>query len=251
MAVGNRVGPAGMTRPLVIAHRGGAGEGPENTRTAFARALAAGADGIECDVHLTADGVLVVHHDLAVVTAPQGDAISIASLTSEVVTRCDLSWTHGEGFEGETVPTLDDVIDLVGESLLMVEMKRGPDDRVLGEALAARFLRDPHLERRIAASFATDALVAVKMGCPDVRRLGLAREPFDFQSQLHHELWGQGFLRELVPGEGADWARSNGRQVWAWTVDAPDQIPPLVAAGVDALITDAPRAILRALDAGA
>ena len=237
-----------LTRPLVIAHRGGAGEGPENTRTAFARALGAGADGIECDVHLTADGVLVVHHDLAVATTPGGEAMPIASLTCETVTGCDLGWTHGPAFDGETAPTFDEVIDLVGTALLMVEMKRGPDDRVLGEALAARLARDPHLDRRIAASFATDALVAVKMGCPQIRRLGLVREAFDIEAQLAQELWGQGFLRDLIPGPEPDQARARGRQVWAWTVDASDQLSSLMAAGVEALITDVPEAIVHALD---
>lgn len=237
-----------MTRPLVIAHRGGAGEGPENTRTAMTRALSAGADGIECDVHLTADDVLVVHHDPDIATAPGAERVPIASLASAVVKQCDLGWTHGGAFDGETVPTLDEVIAIAGSSTLMVEMKRGPDDRVLGEAVADRLLRDPHLERRVAASFATDALVAVRMGCPDVRRLGLAREAFDLEAQSVHELWGQGVLRDLIPGQALDQARRLGRQLWAWTVDHPDQIPSLLAAGVDALITDVPAAVVRTLD---
>lgn len=50
-------------RPLVFAHRGGAKLGPENTMPAFARGLEAGADGVECDVRQSADGVPVVIHD--------------------------------------------------------------------------------------------------------------------------------------------------------------------------------------------
>ena len=52
-----------MRKPLHVAHRGGAGLWPENTMAAFTRAIAAGADGIELDVHLSKDGKLVVHHD--------------------------------------------------------------------------------------------------------------------------------------------------------------------------------------------
>src|SRR5205085_3357808 len=51
------------SRPLVFAHRGGSKIGPENTMTAFDRGLAAGADGLELDVHLSRDGIVVVHHD--------------------------------------------------------------------------------------------------------------------------------------------------------------------------------------------
>ena len=49
--------------PLVFAHRGGCDLGPENTLLAFDLGLAAGADGLELDVHLSHDGVAVVHHD--------------------------------------------------------------------------------------------------------------------------------------------------------------------------------------------
>ena len=52
-----------MTRPLVIAHRGSSGEQPENTLPAFERAIAQKADMIETDLHLSRDGVVVIHHD--------------------------------------------------------------------------------------------------------------------------------------------------------------------------------------------
>src|SRR4051794_30057455 len=52
-----------MRRPLVLGHRGASRDAPENTIEAFARAVAVGADGVELDVHRTADDVLVVHHD--------------------------------------------------------------------------------------------------------------------------------------------------------------------------------------------
>ena len=236
-----------MSRPVVLAHRGGAGEGPENTRAAFERALRAGADGVETDVHLTGDGVLVVHHDPAIVVAAGEAPVAISSLTSDVVLAADLAWTHGVGFEKETPPTLDEVLDLAGDALVMIEMKRGPDDRALGAAVAARLQRDPHCDRRVAASFSTDALVAVQIGCPRVRRLGLVREPFDLQAQAGQTLWGQGLLRDLVPGEAVDQARTRGRQVWVWTVDATEQVPPLVAAGVAGLITDVPAAVVASI----
>src|ERR671916_49981 len=57
----DRIGP--VPRPLVYAHRGGAALRPENTIAAFDHGLALGADGLELDVHLSKDGVVVVHHD--------------------------------------------------------------------------------------------------------------------------------------------------------------------------------------------
>src|ERR671915_410788 len=57
----DRIGP--VPRPLVYAHRGGAALRPENTIAAFDHGLSCGADGLEFDVHLSRDGVVVVHHD--------------------------------------------------------------------------------------------------------------------------------------------------------------------------------------------
>ena len=64
-------------RPLVFAHRGGSALAPENTIAAFDNGLALGADGLEVDVHLSRDGVVVVHHDrLLDRTTPLGGPIA-------------------------------------------------------------------------------------------------------------------------------------------------------------------------------
>lgn len=228
--------------PLVIAHRGGAAEGPENTLSAFDRALRSGADGIECDVHQSRDGVLMVHHDPALVPAAGADAVPLAKLTAEEIRAVDMVWTHGDRFAGEVVPTLDEVIDLVGDRWLMVEMKRGPDDRSLGDAVARRLVVHGKTERAVAASFSVEALEAVRSRAPELLRMGVAREDFDLEGQADLDLWAQGFLRDLVPGPAVDQARNRGRQVWTWTVTATDQITSLTAASVDALICDIPAA---------
>ena len=56
-------GRSAMTRPLVIAHRGSSGERPENTFPAFERAIEQSADMIETDLHLSRDGIVMIHHD--------------------------------------------------------------------------------------------------------------------------------------------------------------------------------------------
>lgn len=229
-------------RPLVIAHRGGAAEGPENTLTAFDRALRGGADGVECDVHQSRDGVLMVHHDPDIAREAGAAPRPLAALTSSEIRAADLSWTHGDRFAGERVPTLDDVIDLVADRWLMVEMKRGPDDAALGDAVARALLARAKTEQVVAASFSVEALEATRARAPRVLRMGVAREDFDIEGQAGLDLWAQGFLRDLVPGPAVDQARARGRQVWTWTVTATDQIPSLMAAGVDALICDVPAA---------
>jgi len=232
-------------KALIIGHRGGAGEGPQNTMTAFERALRARADGIECDVHLSGDGILVVHHDPEIAPAPGADPVPIAELTAAEIRGADLLWTHGEEFEGQQVPLLDEVIEVANaapDAWLMVEMKRGPDDVALGDAVARRLAKVGRLERLIAASFSKRALAAVAARAPDLKRMGLAREDFDIDGQGPLELWAQGLLRDLVPGPALDQARVRGRRVWTWTIEELDQIPSLLTAGVDGLITDLPAA---------
>jgi glycerophosphoryl diester phosphodiesterase len=136
----------------VIGHRGAAGLAPENTLAAFRRACALGVAGIELDVHLTADSVLVVHHDYALhpdltrdasgqwisgVQRPQLNQMTLAQLRRYDVGRLrpgsDYAKRHPEqqAADGEKVPTFDEVLQLfVAEcappTRLVVEIKSDP-----------------------------------------------------------------------------------------------------------------------------
>lgn len=134
--------------PLKIAHRGSTGLWPENTRGAFERSIAAGAEGIELDVHLTRDKVLVVHHDEslkpAIARGTDGTWLTrptprIKDLTFEELQAYDVGrlcpgsgyggrYPEQEALDGERVPTLEAVIDLVQAKapktfVLYVELK--------------------------------------------------------------------------------------------------------------------------------
>ena len=96
-------------RPLVFAHRGGSALAPENTIAAFDNGLALGADGLELDVHLSRDGVVVVHHDrtLERTTTLHGP---IAERTAEELRRAD-------------VPTLAEVLARYRDPRIIIELK--------------------------------------------------------------------------------------------------------------------------------
>jgi len=111
-----------------IAHRGASDRYPENTLLAFESALKAGADAVECDVHLTADGEVVVIHDETVDRTTNGHG-EVAALTLEELRQLDAgSWKDGR-FAGQRIPTLREVIELVrGRVHLFVEVKgRSPE----------------------------------------------------------------------------------------------------------------------------
>ena len=106
----------------IIAHRGTPRERPENSLPGFRRALEYGANGIELDVHLTADGVIVVHHDSALRPpgdhpAADGPSLEIHDLTYEAIRAHPLA-------PGVPIPTLGEVLDLTGpRATLYIEVK--------------------------------------------------------------------------------------------------------------------------------
>ena len=82
---------ASASRPLAFAHRGGSGLRPENTLAAFDHGLALGADGLELDVHLSRDGIVVVHHDTTLERTTNGRG-HIAALTADELDRIDAGY---------------------------------------------------------------------------------------------------------------------------------------------------------------
>src|SRR4051812_47334504 len=120
-------------RPQLLAHRGGSALAPENTIAAFDNGLAHGADGLELDVHLSRDGVVVVHHD------PTLDRTTnlvgpIADRTADELARADAGYAFrpspdlpSVGFpfrgQGVGVPTLADVLKRYPEATIVIELK--------------------------------------------------------------------------------------------------------------------------------
>src|SRR5271156_4282030 len=108
---------------LNIAHRGASGTFPENTLAAFRAAIDAGADMCELDVHLTRDGVVVVIHDEEVDRTTDGKG-RVAEMTLAEIKRLDAGARYDRRFTGETIPTLEEVFDLVeGRCSLNIELK--------------------------------------------------------------------------------------------------------------------------------
>ena len=100
-----------MANPLIIARCGDTRNAPESTLTAFAGAITKGADGIEFDVHLTADQELVIHHDYYLGRTNDGRGW-IGDCTSVELRTLDAGAWLGKRFAGERIPTLNEVCDL-------------------------------------------------------------------------------------------------------------------------------------------
>ena len=120
--------------PRIIAHCGDGRHAPESTLPAFEEAIRRGADGIEFDAHLTADGELVVHHDyqLGRVFAGRGPIAAMTLAEVKKVSLCERSRERiGKRYKGIGVPTLAEVLDL-GRGRVRFELDlRTPDLRLL------------------------------------------------------------------------------------------------------------------------
>jgi glycerophosphoryl diester phosphodiesterase len=158
----------GRTRPFVMAHRGNKVTCPENTLAAFRRAIAEGADIIETDLHLTADGTFVCIHDATVDRTTDGQGNVAAMTLAEIQT---LSAAYGRPeFVDEHIPTLAELMDLIpADAGLALELKT---DRFLEPAVGRRLVSE--LEqggirgRSVVLSFSLPRLLAVQAVAPDV-----------------------------------------------------------------------------------
>lgn len=95
-----------LGRPLIMGHRGAMGHAPENTMASFRLAHEMGVEAVECDIHLTADGHLVVIHDDTVDRTTNGTG-SVEALTLAEIEALDAGSSYDARFAGEKVPTLE------------------------------------------------------------------------------------------------------------------------------------------------
>ena len=225
--------PAGAARPRpqLIAHRGASRLRRENTLAAFAVALDQRADAIELDVHATADGVVVVHHD----PVPHGFHVDGRAERQPIASLryVDLSTLRTAG---ESIPTLRDALALVGDrAVVYVEIKGAGIERQVVDAVRA------NNARCAIHSFDHAAIGRVGALAPEIPR-GLL---FDrgspaamMEAMLLHDardLWPES---RLIDASLVDAAHRANRRVIAWTVDDAALALRLAAFGVDGVCTD-------------
>lgn len=244
----------------IVAHRGASATHHENTIDAFQAAVDQGADGIELDVRLTADEVLVVHHDAH---------LASGELIRDVRAEELPDW----------VPTLGEALDVAGDLWVNVEIKNMPDEPgydaehristavagliaarlaglefddeppTAGESSGGRSV--PRADRIMISSFNPDSVTSIRRldptlplallvwGQADPASLVGRAEAHGFEAIHPHDL--------LVDRNFVERTKTAGLQVNVWTVDDPDRIVELAEMGVDGIITNNPAAAGAAL----
>lgn len=215
----------------VIAHRGASLVERENTLPAFERAIAIGADFVELDVQLSADGTLVVFHDL--------DLDRLTPLSGPVRRR-RLAELREVG-----VPTLEEVVELARDRIrLMVELKSPHLYRRRGLVERTTALLGPE---DVVLSFDRRALLTARRVRPDVPALQHVGFGVSIRAAAAYA-WGVGFWAPRVTGRGLAKARALGLATTVYTVNDADRLLELTALDVDGVFTDDPELALRVLE---
>jgi len=252
-------------RILVHGHRGARARRPENTLPAFEYAIAQGVDALEMDMAVTKDNVVVISHDPIleppVCSGPAAKAV-IHTLTLAEVRQWDCGAIRNPRFPeqqtvpGTRIPTLDDVFHLASKGTFdyNIETKSFPEHpeytpppEEFAKLVLAK-IREYRLERRIILqSFDFRTLVAMRKLAPEIRLSALTEaDPREFtaitKDAANAEIVSPEF--HLVTPEKVAAAHAAGITVVPWTANTPADWDKLIAAKVDAIITDDPAALI-------
>ena len=251
-------------RPLVFAHRGGCALGPENTIAAFDRGLAAGADGLELDVHLSADGVVVVCHDDTLDRTTKGSG-PVRALTATQLAAVDAGWrfTDGRGGypfrdRGIGIPTLAEVLRRYPEIPIIIEMKE--DSGEMGRAVADEVRAAGAVDRVCVAGYGQRALDAARAAVPAMKtsachpevRLAVYRSISGWPVRRgRYDMYQVPERAGLIPVASRRFIRhahQAGLLVQVWTIDEERDMMRLLDWGVDGLISNRPDVAVRIRD---
>lgn len=233
-----------------VAHRGASYAAPENTLAAVELAWKVGADAVEVDVYLSADGRVMVIHD-ATTRRTTGVDMKVEATDSAKLRSLDAGKFKGAEFAGQKIPFLEEVIATIPEGRrLYVELK---SDKRLVPALAKMLEGNAHRKQIVFIGFNLNTISACKERMADIPAYWLAGgekdkitqayipiDPAVIQTAKEKKLDGLDLHFAGVTAELADKIRAAGLQLAAWTVNKPTEARRLIELGVASITTDRP-----------
>jgi len=242
-----------MARVAVVAHRGDSGSYPENTAAAFAAAIRLGVEMVEFDVHLTADGHLVLVHDDTVDRTSNGSG-AVSALTLAQIRALDAGGWFAPRFAGQRFATLAEALDMMPAGLrLNVHVKAEEANRhQLVPQVAAELQRRGLLATAFVASDEASLRVA-RAAVPGLAICNLSVHPVSDYVARSAALG----CRILQPGHAVTTpglvaaAHRLGMEVNPFYADTEDQMRRLIACGVDGILTNYPARLQALLAEGA
>ena len=258
------------TPPLIIGHRGASALAPENTLSAFQRALADGAAGVELDVRLASDGVPVVIHDPTLRRTGLREGV-VAKMTSRELREVEVgTWFNRaqsqisqSRYSGQFVPTLDQILDLFTkppnrDKVIYVELKTDKAENTFAELAGsvAELIKTHRLsDRVVVVSFNLKAVAHIKTIDSGITTGALfepRRDPL--KAIRKHPIItaaiecgaDQILLHRLIAtARLVNLATENNLRSVVWTVDDPKWLRRSASLGIHALITNNPVLMVR------
>lgn len=260
---------AAGTKCLNIAHRGARAYAPENTLPAFELAAKLGADMVELDVHLTADGHVVVHHDDDVLRCtdaaerfPGRESYFISDFSLAELRTLDAGSWFADDAPAARVPTLEEVLELAEGfgTLVNIELKLIP--RMYRQLVPQVFTCLDRLGlqgRVLVTSFDHRALQAIRARSQRIATGVLSCDrlagPLEYLARLDADAYhpscdaiGVHALDGMLDIDTITELRAADKQINVWTCNEPSRMQQLLAAGVTGIITDYPDRLKRVLD---
>jgi glycerophosphoryl diester phosphodiesterase len=242
-----------MTECNVISHRGANKYAPQNTMPAFLKSLEIGCDGFETDVHLTADGYIVICHNYTVDETSNGMG-NVSDMTLERLRELDFGSYFSEKFAGTQLPVLEEFLDCCKDEqvkVMNIEIKEPKNgDKTIADKTIEAVKAAGLFDKLLISSFDPQIIIRCKEVDPACKT-GFLYSPdrkityekmllkyVDYAKEIgadylhpHYSLVTANYVREL---------HKNGIGVNPWTVDDADTARKLLNYGVDGIITNCP-----------
>ena len=248
-----------MEKPIIIAHRGFSSQYPENTLVSIKKAIEAGCDSVEIDVHQTRDERIVVIHDSSIKRTTKGKG-EVDDLDYDILQKYDAGSWFDKKFKNEYIPSLEEIMEVIaGQANIIIEVKFGSE-------------RYPNFERN---------LVNIINYYKDVADITVSSFKITVLSKLHNynsdlnlaklispgEMWRTlfdsnlrkfgnklDFIKEILPHYSfinagfISWARDRKFKIFPYTVNDEITMKNLIEKQVDGIITDSPDKLSKLLE---
>jgi len=232
----------------IIAHRGFSSIAPENTLSAFQKAIEIGADYFELDIHKTKDGEIVVIHDASVDrTSSNNTKGEIAKMTTDDLANVKVGYEKKfkMKFKNEKLPTLKEALELArGKIKVCIEVKVYGVEKEVMQIINEVGVNDGV----IIFSFYYPVIARIRhldKSIPTLYLKGKATQlDLDYAAAIEANAIGVGSGMRITK-EFLDYAHDNGIEVWQWTVDDENKMKQLIDLGIDGLITNFPNKALK------
>lgn len=234
-------------RPLKIGHRGASGYCPENTISAFDRAVQMGADFIEIDIQLSKDGTIIVCHDYTLKRTTEHEG-KVSDFSAQELKGFDAGSWFDPAFKHERIPTLAEVLDkYLHHAGLLIEIKHpgmheGIENKLAEELIMRNVQRSPKI---MIHSFSIDSMKKVHQLLPDIQAGVLFKyTPRGIPEKTLAE------ISEFASFVNPKWLminkklikriRSHNMFVFTWTVNRKRYIKKFSRLGINGITTDFP-----------